>query len=60
MLDGPVGSTLLRLAAPNVAVMAARTSIGLIETWFIAKLGLAAVTGVALVFPMLMPPPAPP
>jgi len=54
LLDGPVGPTLLRLAAPNVAVMAAQTSIGLIETWFIGKFGLDALTGVALVFPLLM------
>ena len=54
LLDGPVGPTLLRLAAPNVVVMAAQTSIGLIEACFIGRLGLDALTGVALVFPLLM------
>ncbi len=54
LLEAPVGSTILRLALPNVAVMVVQASIGLIETYFIAKLGLDALTGVALVFPLFM------
>ena len=31
--------TLLRLAAPNILVMFVQAAVGLIETYFIAKLG---------------------
>jgi putative MATE family efflux protein len=54
LLDGPIVPALLRLAAPNVVVMAAQASVGLIETYFIGKLGTAALAGVALVFPLVM------
>jgi MATE family, multidrug efflux pump len=54
LLEAPIASTLLRLAAPNVLVMIVQASIGLIETWFIGKLGTDALAGVALVFPMFM------
>lgn len=54
LLEGPVTATLLRLAIPNVVVMAVQASIGLIETYFVARLGLDALAGMALVFPVLM------
>lgn len=54
LLDGPILGTLLRLATPNVLVMFAQASVGLIETYFVAKLGIDALAGVALVFPVLM------
>jgi putative MATE family efflux protein len=46
--------TLLRLAAPNVLVMVVQASVGLIETYFVGRLGTDALAGVALVFPPLM------
>jgi ketosteroid isomerase-like protein len=55
LLEGPIVSTLLRLATPNVLVMFVQASVGLIETYFVAKLGTDALAGVALVFPMLTP-----
>lgn len=54
LLEGPIASTLLRLATPNVLVMFVQASVGLIETYFIATLGTDALAGVALVFPVLM------
>lgn len=54
LLEGPIGPTLLRLAAPNVVVMVVQSAIGLIETYFVAKLGTDALAGMALVFPILM------
>lgn len=54
LLEGPIVPTLLRLAMPNVVVMVMQASIGLIETYFLARLGLDALAGVALVFPVLM------
>jgi putative MATE family efflux protein len=54
LLEAPVGPTIARLALPNVVVMVVQASIGLIETYFIARLGLDALAGMALVFPLFM------
>src|SRR5437764_2082842 len=54
LLEGPIASTLLRLATPNVLVMFVQASVGLVETYFVARLGTDALAGVALVFPVLM------
>jgi putative MATE family efflux protein len=54
LLYGPIVATLLRMAWPNVLVMFAQAATGLIETWFVAKLGTDALAGMALVFPGVM------
>lgn len=54
LLEAPIVPTLLRLAAPNVVVMVAQASVGLIETYFVGKLGTDALAGMALVFPIVM------
>ena len=54
LIEGPIAATLVRLAAPNMLVMLAQTSVGLIETYFVGKLGTDALAGVALVFPVVM------
>src|SRR5256712_4358267 len=54
LLEAPIATTLLRLAAPNVLVMVAQAAVGLVETYFIGKLGTDALAGVALVFPVVM------
>lgn len=54
LLEAPIGRTILRLALPNIAVMAIQAGIGLVETYFIAKLGTDALAGLALVFPVQM------
>jgi len=54
LLEGPIARTLLRMAGPNVLVMVAQAASGLIETYFIGKLGTDALAGVALVFPAIM------
>jgi putative MATE family efflux protein len=54
ILEAPIVGTLLRLAAPNVLVMMMQSSVGLIETYFIAKLGVDSLAGLSLVFPVLM------
>jgi putative MATE family efflux protein len=54
LLHGPIVPTLLRLAWPNVLVMMAQASTGLIETWWVSRLGTDALTGMALVFPGFM------
>ena len=40
LLEAPIAGTLLRLAWPNVVVMLAQASTGLIETWWVSRLGL--------------------
>jgi putative MATE family efflux protein len=54
LLHGAIVPTLLRMAWPNVLVMFAQAATGLIETWFVAKLGTDALAGMALVFPGVM------
>src|ERR1700686_1056205 len=54
LLEAPIARTLLRLGAPNMLVMVVQSAVGLIETYFVGKLGTDALAGVALVFPVLM------
>src|ERR671932_208540 len=54
LLEGRILPTLLRLAWPNVLVMLAQASTGLIETWWVSHLGTDALAGMALVFPVFM------
>jgi putative MATE family efflux protein len=54
LLQGPIIPTLLRLAWPNILVMLVQASTGLIETWFVSRLGTDALAGMALVFPGFM------
>src|SRR5437868_3455044 len=54
LIEGPIVPTLVRLAIPNVLVMAVQASVGLIETYFVGWLGTDALAGVALVFPLVM------
>ena len=54
LLQGPILVTLLQLAWPNVLVMLAQSATGLIETYWVAKLGTDALAGMALVFPGVM------
>ena len=54
LLHGAILPTLLRMAWPNVLVMLAQASTGLIETWWVSKLGTDALAGIALVFPGFM------
>ena len=54
LLHGAIVPTLLRLAWPNVLIMLAQASTGLIETWWVSHLGTDALAGMALVFPVVM------
>lgn len=53
LLVHPVAWTILRLAVPNSTVMLVQVLIGLLEVYFVAKLGVEALAGVTLVFPLL-------
>jgi len=54
LLEAPIVPTILRLAGPNILVMVAQAAVGLIETYFVGKLGNHALAGMALVFPIVM------
>lgn len=54
LLEAPVLPLLVAMAWPNVLIMLTQASTGLIETWWVAKLGTQALAGMALVFPPVM------
>src|SRR4051812_31406569 len=54
LLEGPIVPTLVRLAWPNVIILFAQAATGLIETYWVGRLGTDALAGMALVFPAVM------
>jgi len=54
LLNGAIVPTLIGMAWPNILVMLAQASTGLIETFWVSKLGTDALTGMAVVFPGFM------
>src|SRR5207237_830149 len=54
LLAGPIVPTLLRLAVPTLIVLVVQTLVGVLQTYFVSRLGTAALAGVTLVFPVLM------
>lgn len=54
LLQGPVGPTLLALAAPNLVVMLAQAAANFLESYYVGLIGVDALAGAALVFPVVM------
>ncbi|HXZ08205.1 MAG TPA: MATE family efflux transporter, partial [Paraburkholderia sp.] len=54
MLEAPILPLLARMGWSNMLMMLAQSSTGLVETWFLAKLGTDVLAGVAVVVPVLM------
>jgi putative MATE family efflux protein len=54
LLEGPVVPTLLRLAAPTVALMLLQAVIAAAEAAFVGRLGAYALAGASLAFPLTM------
>lgn len=52
--DGPILSTLVRLSLPNLIALCSATVVSIAETAYVGTLGVAALGGVALVFPVFM------
>ena len=52
ILSGPVLPTLLRLGLPTIGVLLAQTVVAIAETYWTSFLGIDAIAGVALVFPL--------
>jgi putative MATE family efflux protein len=55
LLDGPIVSTLLRLAAPNVVVNVVLIAVtATVDAHFVGQVGPDALAGLSLVFPLIM------
>lgn len=54
LLDGPVIPTLARLATPGAALALFQTAVSIADTYYVGRLGTAALAGLALVFPLVM------
>jgi len=54
LLTGPILTTILRLSVPNIALVSAQAAVNVAETYFVGRLGTAALAGVSLVFPIVM------
>jgi len=54
LLTGPILSTMARLSLPNIALVGAQAAVSVAETYFVGRLGTAALAGVTLVFPLIM------
>lgn len=54
ILEGPVLPTLLALAAPNLVAMLAQATANFLESYYVGLLGVDALAGAALVFPLVM------
>ena len=54
LLHGPVLATILLLAAPNLLMMLAQAAANFLESYYVGLLGVDALAGAALVFPVVM------
>jgi Na+-driven multidrug efflux pump len=53
LLEKPIASLIMQLAIPNATVMTVQLLIGLLEVYFVSRLGVDALAGVAQVFPLV-------
>lgn len=55
MLEGPIVPTMLGIAVPNLVVNVVLIAVtASVDAYFVSRLGLEALAGLALVFPLLM------
>ena len=55
LLEGPIVSTLLRLASPNLVVNVVLIAVtATVDAHFVGQMGPGALAGISLVFPMIM------
>ena len=55
LLEGPIVSTMLRLASANVVVNVVLIAVtATVDAYFVAQLGAHALAGISLVFPLIM------
>jgi putative MATE family efflux protein len=54
LTEGPIASTLARLAAPMVIGIASIAVFGLVDTWFVSRLGGEELAALGFAFPIMM------
>jgi putative MATE family efflux protein len=54
LLSGPLMPMVVRFALPNVGAMVAGSVAAIAETAYVGRLGVAALAGMAVVFPLIM------
>ena len=54
LLNAPIASTILRMAAPNILAQFITVLTFVAEAWYVGQLGSIALAGLALAFPMMM------
>lgn len=54
LLEGPVVSTLLRLAVPNIMNLLAFVGVIIFDGYFLGQIGTSALAGASLAFPFVM------
>ena len=54
LLSGPILPMLMRLALPNMGAMVAGSVAAIAETAYVGRLGVPALAGMAMVFPLVM------
>jgi putative MATE family efflux protein len=54
ILDGPILSTLLRMAVPNIILVVVQALSSAVDAFYLGRLGPTVLAGVALVFPVWM------
>jgi len=55
LLEGPIVSTMLRLASANVVVNVVLIAVtATVDAYFVAQVGAGALAGISLVFPLIM------
>ncbi len=53
-LDGAIAPVMIRLALPTLIVLIVQVLVGVMEQYFVSKLGTDSLAGASLVFPVLM------
>jgi putative MATE family efflux protein len=54
LTTAPIVPTIWRLALPNSLAMTAAALVSIAETWYVGRLGIMPLAGMALVFPLVM------
>jgi putative MATE family efflux protein len=54
LTDGPIGATLIRLAAPMLVGILAMMAFNVIDTYFVGQLGTVALAAMTMTFPVVM------
>lgn len=54
LLTAPIGSTIARMAAPSTIAMFMALATSSMEAWYAGQIGVQALAGLALAFPMFM------